>query len=357
MILDVVKIILPTALTFFVGILITPIITDFLYKNKMWKRTAGKVDTNGQTATVFNKFHKEGETKTPRMGGIVIWLSVFFVIVIVWIFSKILPFEIFQKLDFLSRNQTWIPLAAMLIGAVVGLVDDFFEIKGTIDGISGGISSKKRLLIVGLIALLVASWFFFKLDIGSINFPFQNSIYIGFLIIPLFVLVSILIYSGGVIDGLDGLSGGIFAIMFSAYGIIAFSLGQIDLAAFCGAIVGGTLAFLWFNIPPARFYMTETGSMALTIVLAIVAFMTDYLGGGIGLLVLPIIAFPLLATAGSSFIQIMSKKYRNGKKVFLAAPIHYHFEAMGWPSYKIVMRYWIFSVILATVGIVFALLA
>lgn len=358
MILDVVKIILPTALTFLVGILITPFITDFLYKHKMWKKTAGKVDTAGNTAVIFNQFHKDAEGKTPRMGGVVIWASVMIVISIIWIFSKVLPLDIFTKLDFFSRNQTWIPVAAMIFGALVGLIDDWFEIRGTKDGIAGGISSTKRLGAVALIGLLVSSWFYFKLGINAINLPFlPDPFVIGIFIIPLFILTTIVIYSGGVIDGLDGLSGGVFAIMFSAYGIIAFSLNLIDLAALCGALVGGILAFLWFNVPPARFYMTETGSMALTIVLAIVAFMTDEFGGGIGLIVLPIIAFPLIATAGSSFIQIMSKKYRNGKRVFLAAPLHYHFQAMGWPAYKIVMRYWIISVIFATIGIVFALIA
>ncbi len=355
MILDVVKVILPAALTFLVGILITPAITNFLYKNKMWKKTAGKVDTVGTEAPVFNKFHKDDEAKTPRMGGIVIWLSVFIVLSIIWIFSRIFPFQILYKLEFLSRNQTWIPLAAMFIGAVIGLIDDWFEIKG-FGGKIGGISSKKRLLIVSTVAFFVAFWFFTKLDVSAFNVPFIGAIQIGWLIIPLFILVTIVIYSGGVIDGLDGLSGGIFAVMFSAYGIIAFVSGQVNLAAFCASLVGGILAFLWFNIPPARFYMTETGSMALTIVLAIVAFMTDNIIDGVGLFVLPIIAFPLIATAVSSFIQIMSKKYRNGKKVFLAAPLHYHFEALGWPSYKIVMRYWIISVIFASIGIIIALI-
>ncbi|HRY30946.1 MAG TPA: hypothetical protein P5328_00945 [Candidatus Paceibacterota bacterium] len=355
MIVDTIKVILPAALTFFVGIAITPTITDFLYRNKMWKKSAGKVDTAGVTAPVFNKFHKDTEGKTPRMGGIVIWLSVFIVLSAVWLSSRFLPFQIFDKLDFLSRNQTWIPVAAMLLGAIVGLIDDLFEIKGC-GGKIGGISSTKRLLIVSLIALGVASWFYFKLDVGAIGLPIIGEISLGWLIIPVFILITIMIYSGGVIDGLDGLSGGIFAIMFSAYGIIAFTSGQVNLAAFCASLVGGILAFTWFNIPPARFYMTETGSMSLTIVLAIVAFMTDNIIGGIGLFVLFIIALPLIATAGSSFIQIMSKRYRGGKKVFLAAPLHYHFEALGWPAYKVVMRYWILSIIFASIGIIIAVL-
>jgi phospho-N-acetylmuramoyl-pentapeptide-transferase len=243
-----------------------------------------------------------------------------------------------------------------MVGAFVGLLDDWLEIKGSRDNVSGGLSSTKRLIVVGLIGLLVSIWFFFKLGVTSIGIPFLGQLEIGFLLIPLFTFVILVIYSGGVIDGLDGLSGGVLASMFSAYGIIAFAYDQINLAAFCAAIVGALLAFLWFNIPPARFYMSETGSMALTIVLAIVAFMTDELVGGVGLFVLPIIAFPLIATAGSSFLQIMHKKLRNGKKIWLAAPLHHHFEAIGWPATKVVMRYWVISVIFASVGIIIALI-
>ena len=163
------------------------------------------------------------------------------------------------------------------------------------------------------------------------------------------------LYSSGVIDGLDGLSGGIFGIVFTAYAGIAFYQQQINLAAFCLAIVGGILAFLWFNIPPARFYMSETGTMALTITLAIVAFITDYLGSGYGVLVLQIIAFPLVITVASNIIQVVSKKFR-GKKVFLVAPIHHHFQALGWPSYKVVMRYWVIGIIFALLGVVLALI-
>jgi phospho-N-acetylmuramoyl-pentapeptide-transferase len=163
------------------------------------------------------------------------------------------------------------------------------------------------------------------------------------------------LYSGGVIDGIDGLAGGIFAAMFGAYAGIAFYQQQIDLAAFCATIAGAILAFLWFNIPPARYYMSETGTMGLTITLAVVAFMTDALGDGYGVLVLPIIALPLVITVLSVVIQVLSKRFR-GKKVFLVAPVHHHFEAIGWPAYKVTMRYWVLSVVLAILGMVVALI-
>ena len=151
------------------------------------------------------------------------------------------------------------------------------------------------------------------------------------------------------------MAGGVFAVFFSSYAGIAFYQDQINLAAFCTAVVGGILAFLWFNIPPARFYMSETGTMALTTTLTVVAFMTDKLASGYGLLVLPIIAMPLILTTFSSVIQEFSKRIR-GKKVFLIAPVHHHFEALGWPSYKVTMRYWILSLVFGIIGLIIALI-
>jgi phospho-N-acetylmuramoyl-pentapeptide-transferase len=212
---------------------------------------------------------------------------------LIWLLAKIFQGDVIHKLDFMSRDQTWLPLVALLVGAFVGLVDDFMEIKGIQGWGAGGLSLKKRLAVVAVVGLLAACWFYFKLDVVSATIPFFGSVYMGILFIPFFVLVTMAIYSGGVIDGIDGLAGGIFSIIFSAYAGIAFFQHQINLAAFCAVIVGGLLAFLWFNIPPARFYMSETGSMALTLTLAIVAFMTDSLGEGRGISVLPIIALPV----------------------------------------------------------------
>jgi phospho-N-acetylmuramoyl-pentapeptide-transferase len=356
MVVDIVKVFIPAALAFFLGIVFTPLLTNFLYKNEMWKKKSGKIAPDGRDTPIFNELHKEKEVGTPKMGGIIIWFSAFLTISLLWITAKIFPLSITEKLDFLSRNQTWIPLSTLLFGAFIGLVDDWMEIKGNGDHIAGGLSLRKRLLVVGLISLLVGIWFYIKLDVSTIGLPFGYVLPIGILFVPLFVVVTMGIYSGGVIDGLDGLAGGIFATIFASYAGIAFYQDQINLAAFCGVIVGSILAFLWFNIPPARFYMSETGSMALTITLAVVAFMTDSLGGGYGLLVLPIIAFPLFITSASVVIQLVSKKLRKGQKVFLVAPLHHHFEAKGWPAYKVVMRYWVIGVVCGIFGLIVALI-
>ena len=354
MIIDAIKVFVPSTLAFIVGIISTPLLSDYLYRNKMWKKKSGKVAPDGGATPIFNELHKEKEVGTPRMGGILIWASATIVIGGVWLMSKAFPMSLFQKLDFLSRSQTWLPLWTLILGGLVGLIDDFLEIKGSRDYIAGGLSFKKRISIVCLMGLLCGTWFYFKLAIVGIGLPLGYLVYLGPWFIPFFALVTCALYSGGVIDGLDGLAGGTFATMFAAYAGIAFHQHQIDLAAFCTVIVGSILAFLWFNIPPARFYMSETGSMALTVTLAVVAFMTDNLGGGYGVLVLPIIAFPLLLTSASVIIQLLSKKLRGGKKVFLVAPLHHHFEAKGWPAYKVTMRYWILGVVFAILGMILA---
>jgi phospho-N-acetylmuramoyl-pentapeptide-transferase len=273
-----------------------------------------------------------------------------------WFLARIFPGDITNKIDFMTRNQTWIPMFTLIFGAVVGLIDDWMDVRGVKDNPSGGLSFKKRIGIIGLISLAIAFWFYFKLDVSTIALPFYGDVFVGWLFIPFFVLVAIAVYSGGIIDGLDGLAGGLFAIIFTAYAGIAFYENHINLAAFCGAVLGGILAFLWFNVPPARFYMSETGSMALTLTLSVVAFMTDSLGGGVGVLALPIIAFPLVITTLSVIIQMLSKKFRNGKKVFKVAPLHHHFEAIGWPAYKITMRYWIIGVVFAILGLIISII-
>ena len=155
-------------------------------------------------------------------------------------------------------------------------------------------------------------------------------------------------YSGSVIDGIDGLAGGVFASMFAAFAGIAFFQNQIDVAAFAAAMTGSLLAFLWYNIPPARFWMGETGIIGLTTTLTVIAFFTD------SVLILPIIAFPLVLASASDIIQITSRKIW-GKKVFRLAPIQHHFEAMGWPSYKVTMRFWVVSTVCAIIGMALAL--
>ena len=346
--LSLLKVFLPTAMAFFVGIGLTPFLTDWLYRQKMWKKRAGKLAPDGGETPIFNKLHETREVGTPRMGGIVIWASVIFTAGFFWLTSEIWPDT--TKFNFLSRNQTWLPLFTLLAGALIGLVDDWRQVKAEINVNRAGLPFSHRLLMVTGLGLLGAYWFYYKLGMVAIALPFGGALTIGWLVMPLFVLVMIALFASGVIDGLDGLSGGVMAVIFGAYTVIAFAQNQIGLAALCGAITGGLLAFLWFNIPPARFYMSETGILGLTTALTVVVFLTD------SVLTLPIIALPLVATAFSVAVQMLSKKFRHGKKVFLVAPLHHHFEALGWPATKVVMRYWVIAIIFAIIGLIITLI-
>lgn len=352
---SIVKALTPAALSFFIGISLTPFLTYYLYKYQMWKKQNGKLATDGSEATIFSTLHQGKQVGTPKLGGTIIWLSVFLGTIIIWLTARAFP-EYFGRLDFLSRSQTWIPLAVLLLGAFVGAIDDLLEVSGKGGHIAGGLSLSKRLTIVAVIGVLCATWFYGKLGIAAFNLPYGYELYLGPIFIFVFAFITLFIYSGGVIDGLDGLSGGVFGVIYACYGVLAFFQDQIDVAALCAAIVGGILAFLWFNIPPARFYMSETGSMALTVTLPVIALMTDQIGDGYGMIILPLIALPLVLTSLSDIIQIGSKKLRGGKKVFLVAPLHHHFEAIGWPSYKVTMRYWIISIIFGAIGVIIALL-
>ncbi len=353
---NIIKVFIPAALAFASGIAFAPLLTHYLYAHKVWKKTARKTALDGTVATEFERLretvHAGTETKTPRMGGILIWGTVAFVTILFWLLARATGLPVLTKLDFLSRSQTWIPFFALLAGGVMGFFNDLLDVQ---PGGERGVRLRTRLLFVTFVSGFIGWWFYAKLGMVSIGIPADGTLHLGFLIVPLFIIVSLGIYAGGVIDGIDGLSGGVFASIFMAYAGIAYFQNQVNLAAFCATLAGAILAFLWFNIPPARFWMTETGTMGLTMTLAAIAFMTDTLGGGYGIAALPIIAFLLVLTVVTNILQVLSKRFR-GKKLFRIAPLHHHFEAIGWPSYKVTMRYWVVSVICAILGMTLALL-
>ncbi|KKR62648.1 hypothetical protein A2643_03815 [Candidatus Nomurabacteria bacterium RIFCSPHIGHO2_01_FULL_39_220] len=347
---NLVKIFMPTAVAFFLGLFFTPFATHFFYKYKMWKKYSRSI---GATNSDFQKINNEKEElKTPRVGGIIIWISVLTTVLIFYLVSIFFPGANSTELNFLSRNQTLIPLFTLLIGSLIGLWDDFIQIYGTGKFARDDKSWRKwKIFIIAFMSLFIGLWFFYKLGLTSIHIPFGGDINLDILIIPFFIIVALATFSGGVIDGIDGLSGGVLASIFGAYSAIAYVNHQMDIAAFAGVITGAILAFLWFNIPPARFYMGETGIMGLTLTLATLAFLTD------SVLILPVVALPLVLTSLSVILQIASKKLRGGKRLFRLAPLHHHFEAIGWSPYKVTMRFWIFSTLFAIIGIILAVIS
>lgn len=351
MILSVIKIFLPTILAFLIGIILTPRLTTWMYKNRMWKRARRELASD-ITNEDYKRIHDgASEVSTPRLGGVIIWLSVVVTIVLMWIVAKVFPSDLSTKLDFYSRSQTLVPIAALLFGAGIGLIDDLIQIRGVGKYAGDNINYRNiKIASIAIVGGIIGAWFYYKLGMHAVAVPFSAApLMLGAFFIPFFIVVMIAVFSGSVIDGMDGLAGGVLAIIFAAYAAIAFGKAQIDIAAFSGVISGAILAFLWFNIPPARFYMGETGMMGLLVVLTVIAFLTDTV------LLLPLIAFPLVATTASNIIQINGYKYFGKRRVFRIAPLHHHFHAIGWSKEKIVMRYWVVSTICALLGVVIAL--
>ena len=350
--INVLKVVIPSVLTFFLGIIITPFFTDFFYKYKMWKKSprtmAGDI-TNGDFAKVHNT---ASELSTPRIGGVIIWVSVLLSVLIIYLLSIIFPTDLAEKLNFFSRSQTFIPLGTLILASLIGLVDDLLQILGKGTYARDPLMYRKiKIICVCLIGLAIGFWFYDKLGATAIHIPFWYDIELGIWFIPFFVMVMLAVFSTSVIDGMDGLSGGGMAIIFTAYAVVAFVHNQIDISVLCAVISGGILAFLWYNIPPARFYMGETGMLGLTVTLSVIAFLTN------SPLLLVVIAFPLVITSASVILQIISYKYFGKRRIFKVAPLHHHFEAIGWSREKIVMRYWVISVVSAIVGVIIALIS
>ncbi len=335
-------------LTLFVGsfciaFATAPILIHYLYKHKAWKKKAKEQGLTGDIP-VFRKFHSEKEVSTPRMGGIMIWSTVLLVTVASFVISWIHPTGWLGSLNFLSRRETWLPLFTLVSASLLGLVDDLLVISSRGRYVGGGIRLRVRLAIITLIALVGAWWFYFKLEWHSLYVPFYGNIEIDGLYILLFVIVTLATFSSSIVDGLDGLSAGVLIPIFGAYGIIAYTTERYDLTTFIVVLIGALVAYLWFNVHPAKFYMGDTGILGLTVTLAVIAFLTN------SVLFLPVIGLVLVVESASDIIQVGSKKLR-GKKVFLSAPIHHHFQALGWPESQITMRFWIISWVASALGI------
>ncbi len=329
-----------SAISFLFALSLTPLLIKFLEKYRLGKQI------RAEGAPVFNQLHSKKEG-TPTMGGILIWATVLIITLLLWLLSQLINHPFLENINFLSRGETLLPLGALVASALVGLGDDLMGIF-KIGPKGGGLKVRHRLWIYAAIAGFGAWWFFYKLDWDLIHLPFIGDFNIGIWYIPLFVFILVATsFSVNETDGLDGLVGGVLLISFASYGVIAFSQGKMDLAVFCGVIIGALLAFLWFNIYPARFFMGDTGAMSLGITLGIIAMLTN------AFLLLPLIGFILVLESASVILQVASKKIRK-KKIFISAPIHHHFEAKGWPETTITMRFWIIGGVAAIIGLIIA---
>lgn len=334
-----IKIFSLASISFAVAIVLTPIFTNFVYKHKFGKKIRAEGDT-----PYYSKLHQK-KAGTPTMGGVLIWFTTIGLASIFWFLDRILHWDFFHRLNFLTRQQTLLPLGALGATALLGLVDDYWGIKGIGGGAGGGMRMRHRLLFYLLVAIVGAYWFYNKLQFNILHIPGFGNFNIGVWYVPLFIFVVIATsFSVNQTDGLDGLAGGVLAVAFLSYGLIAFLQGRFELTALCAVLGGSLLAFLWFNIFPARFFMGDTGAMSLGTVLAVIAFLTNSVA------VLPLIGLILVLESGSTLLQWFWRKVL-GRKLFLSSPLHHHFEARGWPEAKVTMRFWVISVVFALIGV------
>jgi len=317
---------------FVLAIVGTPIFTTLAFRYKWWRKQRTETVT-GEKAKVFAKLHAEKHKRNiPTMAGSIVLIAV----------------AIITLAANMNRAETWLPLASLALFGALGLVDDLSNILGFANR-SGGLKARTQALALIILSLMCAWWFYVKLGYDILHVPAVGDFSIGWLYVPLFVVVVFsTAKSVSITDGLDGLAGGLLSIAYGSYAIIAFFSGLYALAAFCATVVGAVLAYTWFNIYPARFFMGDVGSFAYGVSLGVVAMLTN------SLLLLPIIGLLFVIEAGSSLVQITSKRFF-GKRILISAPIHQHLQACGWPETKVTMRFWIIGSVVAFLGILLAI--
>jgi phospho-N-acetylmuramoyl-pentapeptide-transferase len=318
---------------FVLSMLLVPLYTRIGFKYKLWKQPRDTAIT-GEKAPIYHKLHAAKHKRNiPTMGGIVFIVTVAIVTVL---------------FNF-SRSQTYLPLFVLLAAGLVGLFDDYLNIRSEGLGIAG-MRGKIKFGLIFSIAVIGALYFYLKLGYNLIHVPAIGDFNIGWLYVPLFIAVVVSTANAvNITDGLDGLAGGLLSTAFAVYAAIAFFQGNFGIAAFCATIVGAFLTYTWFSIYPARFFMGDSGAFAFGTTLGVIAMLTNTV------FVLPIIAAVFVVEAGSSALQITSKKLFK-RKIFLSAPLHHHLEAIGWPETKVTMRLWVIGQVMGALGLILALL-
>lgn len=335
---DVILIFSLVVLAAVIAAAMTPMLTNFLYRHRLGKQIRDASET-----PIYSALHAQ-KSGTPTMAGVLVWGSTILIGFLLWIVSHAVSNGILHEANFWSRSETYLPIGMMLLAALVGLIDDIYNIRQR-GAHGGGLRVRQRLVLFALIAAIGAWWFVTKLDWTTLHLPLIGNFDIGWWYAPLFIGVIVATgFSVDITDGLDGLAGGLLLICFMTFGVIAFLQGKVELASMIAVIVGSLASFLWFNIPPARFFMGDTGAMGLGVALGVIAMLTNSAA------LLLVIGLPFVIEALSVIVQILSKKIR-GKKIFLSAPLHHHLEAKGWSEPKIVMRFWIVGSLSAVLGL------
>lgn len=361
--LQAAKILTYASLSFFIAMWWAPYLIQLLNWLKFWKKNSRVLAASGEELVVTKKFYEENERdiKTPRGGGILVWVTTLGFALVFWFVLKIFPGNgLAVFLNFVSRQETFIPLGTLFFGSMLGLIDDALvtmESNGNYH--AGGLHLNQRFGSVVIFSFLIALWFHFQIELHSLSFfgwqfnldliTLPGGISGGWLIIPITIVILVATWGTGIIDGFDGLFGGVIIPVLLCFAGLAFARGQYSIATMLMVLAGTTMAFLWYNIPPAKFYIGDTGTVGTLLTLGVVAILIDFI------YILPIAGLMLFISGFSVFAQLFSKKFFK-RKILLAAPIHHHFEAKGLSKSQITMRYWLISIMTSSLGLAIGLL-
>lgn len=342
------EILLYSFVAFVIGLIATKPFVHFLHHFRLGKQLRVTA-VDGASASVFLEHHAK-KAGTPTMGGLLICGSIIITVII----SRLLAGLGYVDHSLLQRGQAYIPLGMLIAFGILGAIDDYLNIRGI--GKNRGLDVLPRLVIYFGVTAIAAWWFYVRLHYQSVYIPFSRFLglpgqefNLGLWYLPFFFFVVIGTANAvNVTDGLDGLAAGLLIIAFGAFGLIAYTSDLFVLAAVCGVTVGAIAAFLWFNVPPATFFMGDVGALALGGTLAIMAFMVNRVA------LLPLIGLVFVLEMLSVIIQLTSKRLFK-RKVFKSAPFHHHLQGMGWPEGKITMRLWIVGSFVAFLGVIVGL--
>ncbi|MFS8158682.1 MAG: phospho-N-acetylmuramoyl-pentapeptide-transferase [Candidatus Roizmanbacteria bacterium] len=328
------------------GVLIVPFI-DILYRLKLQRADQKTKDLQNKHTPIFDKFHSH-KAGTPVGGGILIVIATVFLFGIgIWLLN------VFGK-DITSNYQhigseIKILLFTFISFAALGLYDDVKTIFVLDKKSFYGLRMWHKLIIEIILGAIISYWMVAELKINIVNIPFVGVFDLDWAYVPFATFVIVAFANAvNITDGLDGLSAGVLTITLLAFWVISVTILDTPLLVFIAVWLGGLIAFLYFNVNPARLFLGDTGALSFGATFAIIGLLLGKT------FTIPIIGGVFVVEIVTSLVQILSKRFRNGKKVFPAAPLHLWLQYLGWPEHKIVMRAWIFSLFFALVGLMIA---
>lgn len=335
-------------ITCILWIIIIPFFIKFLVKHKIWKQI--REEATVWKATEFAKLHKT-KTWTPTMWGLIILAIVFCMVLISIILQKIW----FTNNSLFNQKETYLTLFTLATVWILWAIDDFMNVRWI--GRTKWISARFKMFWLVLFAGIGSLWFYYKLwwnkvddiwnFVRTLNIFFHTWFQVWIYFIPIFIFIIIAwANSVNITDWLDGLAGGLLLFSYSVYAYITYDQWMYLLCTLCVTIIWALIAFLWYNIKPAKFYMWDVWSLSLWANLWIMAMLTNTIP------VLVIVGAIFIFETISVIIQLTSKKLRNGKKIFRIAPFHHHLEAIWWSEETVVFRLWLVWVVLSAVWLI-----